>query len=113
MSDIPIVHALYDAYAAWHAALLKFPKSERYTLGGTVSKLLLSTLEETLGAAAITSPPEKTARLRKVSAKVDALKLLVRLAKECQCIPNNQYLDMESRLHETGKMLGGWMKSLG
>ena len=52
-------------------------------------------------------------KLREASAKIDVLKLLVRLSKDGKALSNGQYLDVESRLHETGKMLGGWIKSLG
>ena len=56
---------------------------------------------------------EKSMKLREASAKIDVLKLLVRLSKDGKALSNGQYLDVESRLHETGKMLGGWIKSLG
>ena len=111
-SDIPIVHTLYDAYALWHQIVLKFPKSERYTVGETCSKHLLSALELLLAAAMLTNPAEKAARLRGASAKIDLLKLLVRLAKDCKCLSNTQYLSMESKLREAGKMLGGWLKAI-
>ena len=112
-ADIPLVHTLYTAYAAWHELVLKFPKSQRYSLGEQCSKQLLCVLETIFVAAALLNGAEKTTRLREASGKIDTLKLLVRLAKDCKCISNSQYLDMESRLHEAGKMLGGWIKSMG
>ncbi|TAK05030.1 four helix bundle protein [Patescibacteria group bacterium] len=111
-TDIPIIHTLYDAYTAWHHLLLKFPKSQRYTLGETCDRQLLQTLELVLGAASVREPDTKLDRLREASAKVDILKLLIRLSKDCSCTSNQQYLDMQSRLQEVGKMLGGWMKSI-
>lgn len=111
-ADIPIIHTLYDAYAAWHHLVLRFPKAQRYTLGEACAKHLLAALELLLDAASRANPIEKAQRLRAVSAKIDTLKLLIRLAHDCRCIANAQYLDMESRLHEIGKMLGGWIKSL-
>ena len=112
-ADIPLVHTLYAAYAAWHDILLKFPKAERYSLGETISRRLLETIELILGAASTADAAEKLKHLREASAKLDTLKLLVRLAKDCRCLPNQHYLDMESRLHEAGKMIGGWLKSIG
>lgn len=110
-SDIPIVHSLYDTYATWNKVLEKFPKSQRYTLGETISRNLLTTLEIILAASGLSNPIEKLARLREASAKIDALKLLVRLTKDCQCVTNNQYFDFESRLRDIGKMTGGWINS--
>lgn len=91
----------------------KFPKPQRYTLGETCSKYLLSTLELLLGAATTSAPAEKSVRLKDASAKVDTAKLLVRLCKDCKCITNVQYLKVESKLVDVGKMLGGWIKSVG
>ncbi len=110
--DIPIVHTLYDAYVLWSEVMEKFPKPQRYTLGETCSRYLLATLELLLGAATTSNIVEKSARLKDASAKVDTAKLLVRLCKDCKCITNVQYLQVESKLIDTGKMLGGWMKSL-
>lgn len=91
----------------------KFPKPHRYTLGETCSRYLLTTLELLLSAATTSNTVEKSARLKDASAKVDTTKLLVRLCKDCKCITNVQYLQIESKLIETGKMLGGWLKSIG
>jgi len=111
--DIPIVHIIYDSYAGWNEILVKFPKAQRYTLGEACSRHLLSVLELLLAAASITNMIEKSTKLKEVSAKIDTLKLLIRLAKDCKCITNVQYLKVESQLIDAGKMLGGWMKSLG
>ncbi len=79
----------------------------------TCSKRLLETIELVLYASAMANGTEKSMKLREASAKIDVLKLLVRLSKDGKALSNGQYLDVESRLHETGKMLGGWIKSLG
>jgi hypothetical protein len=111
--DIPIVHIVYDAYAGWNEILLKFPKAQRYTLGEACSRYLLNILEILLFAASLTNMIEKSEKLKDASAKLDTLKLLIRLAKDCKCITNVQYLKVESQLIDAGKMLGGWMKTLG
>lgn len=68
---------------------------------------------EALSTAAATSHKEvKLQQLRKASAKLDLLRLLIRLCKDCKCLSNNDYLMLESKIHETGRMLGGWIKSL-
>jgi len=108
--DIPIVHTLYDIYAEWNEIVEKFPKVQRYALGERVSLHTLTVLELVLTASANTKDQEKLTALQQASAKLDLIKLLVRLSKDCKCIGNNQYLHIESRLIETGKMLGGWIK---
>ncbi len=92
--------------------MTKFPKSQRYTLGEACSRYLLTTLELLLAAANTSSAHEKVTRLKDADAKVDTIKLLVRLCKDCKCITNTQYLSIESKLVGAGKMLGGWIKSI-
>ena len=110
--DIPIIHITYQSYCSWHELLLKFPKSQRYTLGQTCQTQLLGLLETLLAAAAASDQDTKLTQLRLASVKIDLLRLLIRLAKDCKCLSNQAYLELESQLHETGRMLGGWIKSL-
>lgn len=92
--------------------MLTFPKSQRYTLGATCQNHLLIALEATLAAANSPRPEVKQRQLQMVSAKIDVLKLLVRLAKDCQCITTAQYGELQTMLHEAGRMLGGWLKAV-
>jgi four helix bundle protein len=103
---------LYQFYLSWHKLLLKFPKAERYTLGANCEQQILTAIEAVMTAAAISNKETKLQWLRKASAKLDLLRLLIRLSKDCECLSNQAYLQLESELHEAGKMLGGWIKSL-
>ncbi len=109
--DVPIIHTLYQTYHSWNDLLLKFPKAQRYTLGQTCQTQLLTLLEATVSAAGIAETESKVKQLRLASAKLDVLRLLVRLCKDCKCISNEAYLETESKLHEIGRMLGGWIKA--
>jgi hypothetical protein len=110
--DVPIVRSLYVTYAFWNEVLNKFPKAQRYQLGTTCSQYLLDILELLLAAAQTIEAKEKIGSLRRASVKLDTLKLLIRLCKNCKCISNSSYLQMESQLQEIGKMLGGWTRSI-
>jgi four helix bundle protein len=110
--DVPIIHSLYHLYKVLHVLLLKFPKSQRYTLGSKIQVELLATAEAVITAATTSDHLKKLDYLNIASAKLDLIRLLVRLAKDCKCLDNETYLDLESQLHEIGKMLGGWIKSL-
>lgn len=111
-ADVPIVHSLYQLYQNLHGLTLKFPKTQRYTLGSTLQSQLLSAVEGVITAASVNQPEVKLRYLQTVSAKIDLLRLLIRLAKDCRCISNKEYLELESKLHEAGRMLGGWLKSI-
>lgn len=110
--DVPIVHSLYQTYSLWSELIVKFPKSQRYTLGETCQQHLLTLLEAVIVAASSSQKETKAAQLQIASAKLDLLRLLVRLAKDNKCLSNQAYLKVESQLHEVGRMLGGWRKSL-
>ncbi len=110
--DVPIVRSIYIAYAFWNEVLKKFPKTQRHLLGARCSEYLLEILELTLAAAQTSETKEKLVNLRQASIKLDTLKLLVRLCKNCKCISNSSYLQMESQLQEVGRMLGGWTRSV-
>ncbi|MFZ6015674.1 MAG: diversity-generating retroelement protein Avd [Patescibacteria group bacterium] len=112
LGEIPIVRSVYLAYAYWNELLLKFPKSQRYTLGTKCAECILEILELVMTAAEHIDKTEKAKHLHSVNVKLDILKLLVRLCKNCKCISNNAYLQMESQLQEIGRMLGGWLRSL-
>ena len=110
--DVPIVYALYQAYASFHDYVLKFPKSQRYSLGQTIQQQLLDAIEAVITAASSSDTATKVKYLRVASAKLDLLRLFTRLARDCKCLDNKAYLELESQLHEIGRMLGGWLKSL-
>jgi hypothetical protein len=100
-------------YKSFHLASVNFPKQERYVLGEEVRREMLGILRESLLAAA-TSPSAvqtKLAHLKRASVNLEALKLLLQLCKDCHCLSNSSYQEFESRIAETGRMLGGWIKS--
>lgn len=110
-ADIPIVHALYGCYKSWHGLLLKFPKVERYTLGQTCSTYLLDIIEHVLHAASSSEISQKKKAVQTASTKLDTLKILVRLCKDCHCVSEQQYQQCSAQLYQIGKMTGGWLKS--
>ncbi len=106
------MHLLYQAYADWHELLLRFPKSQRYSLGEKSQTTLLATLQDILSAAATSNLEIKCSKLLEASGELDTLKLLAQLTKKCKCISNIQYQQFDSKLHSAGKMLGAWIKSV-
>ena len=103
---------MYETYKEWYRLQLKFPKTQRYSLGDKISNHLISTLEYILEAAVSREKDTKRLAITKAGNKLDVTKILVRLAKDCECLTNEEYQAIESRLYEAGKMIGGWIKSL-
>ena len=106
--DIPIFAKLYDFYIDLSQTISAFPKTKRYSLGQKLDSLTLKILELLLSVPA---KKDKIPTLGKISVKLDLLKILVRIAKDTQALTNKNYLGLQTRLNEIGKMLGGWIRA--
>jgi len=110
--NIPIIVSLYQLYSSFHDELISFPKSERYSLGATCQNEMLDIIRHCLQAASSNQPDSKVMFLQKASASLDTLRLLLSLCKDCKCVSNQTYQQLDSKLSEIGRMLGGWLKSI-
>jgi hypothetical protein len=70
----------------------------------------LGLIEDIITASQL-SKSEKVPTLQNASIKLDVLKVLIRCCKDLKIIDNKNYLLLESKLQEIGKMLGGWIKA--
>ncbi|MHA7877470.1 MAG: four helix bundle protein [Bacteroidota bacterium] len=109
--DTPIFHTLYDIYKHLHSYRDKIPKSQRYTLWQRCENVSLSMLEQLISTSHLQGT-ERTRVIRAISHNVDLLKVLIRLTHETHAITSKQYLAMQTRLQEAGRMVGGWLKSV-
>lgn len=107
--EIPIVIKLLVLYEITHKLIFKFPKHERYTLGEKLENSLLESME-IFTLANQSSRYEKEKVLLRANTKVELLKILFRLSLNCQIIDTKQYLEIESKLQEIGRMTQGWIK---
>lgn len=107
--DAPIFVKLYDFYLQITQIITRFPKTKRYTLGQRLDE---TTLEMFGILFSLPLSSDKVALLSQVSCRLDLLKVLLRLAKDTQALPLNQYLALQAQLQEIGKMLGGWIRHL-
>lgn len=89
----------------------KVPKQDRYTLWERCEKTNLDVLELML-LAAQRQKRDKYAALEMASAKLNVLRVLVRLAKDIKSIDTKRYIALEAQIDEIGRMLGGWMKAV-
>lgn len=108
-SDVPIFHQAYALYKLIDSYYLRIPKRKRYTLWNRCEKSVLSILESILSAGHYFGPKQLEI-LQLMSIELDLLKVFVRLSKETYCLDSKQYLEIETKLQEIGKMLGGWIK---
>ena len=107
--EIPVVIKLFIVYEITHRLIFKFPKHERYTLGEKIENSILEAMEFYI-LANQASKYEKEKILLKANSKVELLKILFRISLNCEIIESKEYLEMENRLQEIGKMTQGWIK---
>jgi len=89
--------------------IFSLPKFERYTLGEKMENAVLSAMEFTIMANSA-SKLEKERILSQINAKIELLKILYRLALNCQMIDSWEYLEIEKNLQEAGRQAMGWLK---
>jgi len=87
------------------------PKMDRYTIGEKVFSLLIELLVGILQAQYLTQE-QKIEKLKANSSELDNIKILVRLTRSLEIIDEKQYINLENKLQEIGRMLGGWIKWL-
>ena len=110
-SNTPLFHKLYNLYKLLSSLHGTVPKSQRYTLWQRCETINLILLELLLEAAS-NKEKERLLILLRMSRKLDLLKVLIRLAKETKTISLKKYVAIETILQESGKMIGGWIKSV-
>lgn len=105
--NLPIFEKTYRLILWLYPTINKFPKSQRFVLGQQIENTALSILT---GIIISNAERDKLVALKRVSASLDTLRILIRLAKDLKFISVQQYLFAAERVNEVGKMLGGWMK---
>lgn len=104
-----ILQKTYRFYLEIYKHLGNFPKRSRYTLGEKIENCLLD-LVETVSLANIQIKNLREPVLHRASAKCELLKILLRLGYDLSLFGDRQYIAMESRVMEIGRMIGGWIK---
>ncbi len=107
--EIPVVIKLFVLYEITHKLIFKFPKHERYTLGEKIERTILDSIELFVFANQV-SKYEKEKVLAQANSKIELLKILFRISLNCKILESREYLDIEDKLQETGKMTQGWIK---
>ena len=105
----------YPLYVKWldtvpwiMARTERFPKNLRYSLAQKIDNICLEILElivQTIYSQAKREP------LLKINLKLDVLRALIQMAFKLKLLAENQYEYISRELLESGKMVGGWLKS--
>ena len=107
--EMPILSQSLVLYEVIHKQIYTFPKYERYTLGEKIQEITLSFIELIIIANS-SNKYEKEKILLQANSKIEIVKILMRIALNCNMIIVESYLDTAKRLQEIGKMTQGWIK---
>ena len=109
IKDLKIFQKLYDVILWIYPMVNKFPKSQRFVLGQRIENSALELLRLVIKANAAR---EKKPILKEFSVELDQFRILMRLSKDLKFMSIGQYEYVSKLINETGRMLGGWIKSV-
>ncbi len=106
----------YPLYVKWFEAtdwiltvLEKYPKSVRFTISGRIANLTLDVLE---GIVEAIYTKERTFILARMNIQIEKLRVFFRISFRRKYLSGSQYEHVSGLLEETGKMIGGWKKTI-
>lgn len=109
--DVPILQKAYELYKLFHGYRNTVPKQDRYTTFERCENLMLDVIE-TITIASQEQKANKTPALERCSARLNVLRILIRLLKDTKAIDMKKYVALQCFIDEIGRMLGGWIKSV-
>jgi hypothetical protein len=104
---IPIVQKSYDLCTGLYTYVNRFPRAQRGLLGRVMIEDVLQMLVQITLA---NRRSDRTGALEEASARLDALRITMRLSQRLGFLSNGGYEDLSREIDEVGRMLGGWMK---
>ena len=110
MEDLPLLIQWMD-FLKWLLQITeKFPKRVRFTFSDRINSIALNIVEDLVEARYSRT---KIQSLRRVNLSLEKLRVLLRIAYECQILPHVSYEYAMTGLNQVGKNLGGWLKQQG
>jgi four helix bundle protein len=107
LDDLIIFQKTYDLILWIFPMINRFPKKQRFVLGQQIENELLEIIEDIILA---NNERSKIEILKRISVRLDTLRVLVRLAKDLRFLSIKQYGNAALKINEIGKLLSGWMK---
>ncbi len=110
-STLPVINRTYEAYKLIVNINDHLEKRWRYSLGQNIETTLLDCMNE-LVMAKNAPKPMKTPYLLRAGGRLEIATLQLRLLLELDLANETKIFQIQAKLAETGRMLGGWLKSL-
>lgn len=110
INETTVFQKSYDLYRVLHETVKKYPKADRYSLGETTKEKTLE-LIEAITKAGYAKKEWKVSHIEQAIASLEIVKIFVRLGYDTKAIDQKRYIDLQDKVQEIGRMLGGWRKS--
>jgi len=104
--ELPIIQATMDLIQWFVPLLNRLPRDHRFGLGDRLVQGLYDLLEGMVAARYSTA---KLERLEPLNARLDLLRLQIRLLHNFQLIDDRRYEHVARLVEEVGRQLGGWI----
>ena len=104
--DLPIIQATMDLIQWFVPLLNRLPRDHRFALGDRLVAGLYDLLEGLVAARYATA---KLEHLKPLNARLDLLRLQIRLLYSFQLIDERRYEHVARLVEEVGRQLGGWI----
>lgn len=111
MDTLPIINFTYSAYKDITQINQNLTKRWLYSLGIGLENSALDCLESLI-MAKNAPKPLKAGYMIKASGKLEVTRLKLRLFLELKLANETKVLQIQAKLEEIGRMLGGWLKSV-
>jgi hypothetical protein len=110
MKESPIFTRTYDLIRWLIPATVKFPRQQRFVLAEALQRTALD-FQERLIEAGLAEKPRPI--LKQADVSLTKLRFYLRLCRDLELITSGQYEHASRMATEVGRLLGGWVKSVG
>lgn len=111
-SQLIIYQKYVDTIEYSYNLLVKFPKSEKFTMVAQIKDSMLTAIKLILRANKVyNNHNARLELLNAIDAEISIQKVFVRMSHKLRYISNNNYMEWSRRLDELGRLLGGWIKT--
>lgn len=110
MENLVIYQKVYDFTLYLFPVVDKFPKHEKFVLCTHIKSCVLDIAREVIRA---NKSRNKKPILYGIDVRIEELKFLLRLAHDRKYLSHKSYEHSSKLITEIGRLLGGWLKSVG
>jgi hypothetical protein len=107
---LPVYKSVYDLLLSLFERVRHFPKDFQYTLGERIKNEIIALTEMIYHANVSEDVPEKLKQLRNLCAKVETLRLLLRICYDLRLYNLEAYVRFNEQVEDISKQLNGWRK---